>query len=67
MNDVAALEFTRQRAETIPAERRAELLAQPGFGDTFSDHMVTVRWDAELGWHDAKVCSSDRQPARRWR
>ena len=55
MNAVAALEFTRQRAETVPAERRAELLAQPGFGDTFSDHMVTVRWSAEQGWHDASV------------
>ena len=55
MNDVAALEFTRQRAQPIPAERRAELLALPGFGDTYSDHMVTVRWSAEAGWHDATV------------
>lgn len=55
MNDVAALEFTRQSAQPLQAERRAELLALPGFGDTFSDHMVTVRWSAELGWHDATV------------
>ena len=55
MNDVAALEFTRQHAQPTPAERRAELLATPGFGDAFSDHMVTVRWSAEAGWHDAKV------------
>ena len=55
MNDVAALEFTRQHAQPIPAERREELLATPGFGDAFSDHMVTVRWSAEVGWHDAKV------------
>ena len=55
MNDVAALEFTRQPAQPVPAERRAELLATPGFGDTFSDHMVTVQWSAEHGWHDAKV------------
>ena len=55
MNDVAALEFTRQHAQPIPAERREELLATPGFGDAFSDHMVTVRWPAEVGWHDAKV------------
>jgi branched-chain amino acid aminotransferase len=55
MNDVAALEFTRQHAQPIPAERRAEVLATPGFGDTFSDHMVTVRWSADVGWHDAKV------------
>jgi branched-chain amino acid aminotransferase len=55
MTDVAALEFAWQRAQPIPAERRAELLALPGFGDTYSDHMVTVRWSAELGWHDARV------------
>jgi branched-chain amino acid aminotransferase len=55
MNDVAALEFTRLHAQPIPADRREELLATPGFGDVFSDHMVTLRWSAEVGWHDAKV------------
>jgi branched-chain amino acid aminotransferase len=55
MNDVAALDFTWQRAQPIPAERRAELLAMPGFGDAYSDHMVTVRWSGEIGWHDARV------------
>ena len=54
-NDIAALEFTRQHAQPVPAERREELLATPGFGDVFSDHMVTVRWSAEVGWHDAQV------------
>jgi branched-chain amino acid aminotransferase len=55
MNDVAALEFTRQRAQAMSSERREELLATPGFGDIFSEHMVTIRWSAEEGWHDAKV------------
>ncbi len=55
MTDVAALEFAWERAAPIPAERRQELLALPGFGDTYSDHMVTVRWQAEQGWHDARV------------
>jgi len=55
MNDVAALEFTRQQAQPLPAERREEMLATPGFGDVFSDHMVTMRWSAEVGWHDAQV------------
>ena len=55
MADVAPLEFAWHRAQPIPAERRAELLALPGFGDTYSDHMVTVRWSAEQGWHDASV------------
>ncbi len=49
MNDVAALEFTRQHAQPIPAERREQLLAPPGFGDVYSDHMVTVRWSRRGG------------------
>lgn len=55
MTDVVPLAFEWQRAQSIPVERRAKLLALPGFGDVFSDHMVTVRWTAELGWHDARV------------
>ncbi|HET8969544.1 MAG TPA: branched-chain amino acid aminotransferase, partial [Candidatus Nanopelagicales bacterium] len=26
-----------------------------GFGKYFTDHMVTIRWSAEQGWHDASV------------
>jgi branched-chain amino acid aminotransferase len=55
MADSSPVEFVWQRAQPTPAERRAELLATPGFGDTFSDHMVTMRWNGEVGWHDAKV------------
>lgn len=36
-------------------EARAALMADPGFGRVFTDHMVTIRWSAEQGWHDAKV------------
>lgn len=38
-----------------PELRRAEIVADPGFGRYFTDHMVTVRWSAEQGWHDAAV------------
>jgi branched-chain amino acid aminotransferase len=55
LKDVAALEFTRQHAPPTPDDRREQLLATPGFGDVFTDHMVTVRWSAEVGWHDARV------------
>jgi len=34
---------------------RAKLLENPGFGKIFTDHMVTIRWNAEAGWHDAQV------------
>ncbi|MBQ6643662.1 MAG: branched-chain amino acid aminotransferase [Saccharopolyspora sp.] len=35
--------------------QRAEVLANPGFGKFFTDHMATVRYSAERGWHDAQV------------
>ena len=36
-------------------ERVAEVVARPGFGQYFTDHMVTVRWSKAQGWHDPKV------------
>jgi branched-chain amino acid aminotransferase len=42
-------------ASPVPAKRRAELLAQPGFGQVFTDHMVTAAWTAGQGWHDAQL------------
>ena len=36
-------------------ERRAAVLADPGFGTSFSDHMVTIEWSEDRGWHDATV------------
>ncbi|MGQ0845988.1 MAG: branched-chain amino acid aminotransferase [Sporichthyaceae bacterium] len=35
--------------------RRAEILADPGFGKYFTDHMVAVTWTAADGWHDAQL------------
>ena len=37
-----------------PAERAA-LMADPGFGRVHTDHMVTVRWTEDRGWHDARL------------
>ncbi|MGE4409644.1 MAG: branched-chain amino acid aminotransferase [Sphingobium sp.] len=34
---------------------RAEAMANPAFGRVFTDHMVTIRWTADKGWHDAQV------------
>ncbi|MGQ0631679.1 MAG: branched-chain amino acid aminotransferase [Sporichthyaceae bacterium] len=39
----------------VSEERRAEILAAPGFGKFFTDHMVTVTWTPERGWHDATL------------
>lgn len=41
------------------AEREA-ILANPGFGTYFTDHMVTIEWTPERGWHDALI--GPRQP-----
>ncbi len=34
---------------------RAALMADPGFGRVHTDHMVTIRWSLEAGWHDATL------------
>ncbi len=51
-----ATEFARL-PHPAPASvaRRAEILADPGFGKYFTDHMVTVTWTADGGWHDAQI------------
>jgi branched-chain amino acid aminotransferase len=36
-------------------ERLAEILANPGFGTHFTDHMFTVEWTPDEGWHDARI------------
>ncbi|MFE9256484.1 branched-chain amino acid aminotransferase [Streptomyces sp. NPDC006879] len=39
----------------VSDEERGAVLAAPGFGRTFTDHMVTVRWDEGLGWYDGRL------------
>ncbi len=39
----------------IEADQRAALLENPGFGRVFTDHMATIRYSEERGWHDAKI------------
>ncbi|MFB7938600.1 branched-chain amino acid aminotransferase [Streptomyces sp. NPDC004779] len=36
------------------ADREA-ILANPGFGRHFTDHMVTIRWTEGRGWHDGQL------------
>ncbi|MFM9378189.1 branched-chain amino acid aminotransferase [Gordonia sp. VNK21] len=50
------LEFVRtDHPQPVPENRRAEILQAPGFGNYFTDHMVTVDFDRERGWHAARV------------
>ncbi|WP_408863082.1 branched-chain amino acid aminotransferase [Acidisoma sp.] len=38
-----------------PEAVRAAAIAKPGFGRVFTDHMVTLRFNAERGWHDGRI------------
>ncbi|AUW59073.1 branched chain amino acid aminotransferase [Sphingobium sp. SCG-1] len=52
----ATLDFSIEPHSNLVADDvRASLLADPGFGRVFTDHMVTIRHSIDKGWHDAKV------------
>ena len=49
-------QFTRiPHPSAASAERVAEVLAAPGFGKYFTDHMVTIDYSRDGGWADARV------------
>jgi len=41
--------------DPVAPERLSEILAAPGFGQHFTDHMFMAEWTPERGWHDARV------------
>ncbi len=45
----------RATASPVPAAERARLMADPGFGTVFTDHMATIHWSEDRGWHDARL------------
>jgi branched-chain amino acid aminotransferase len=47
------IEFAVRPARPTPEAERKALLSDPGFGNVFTDNMITIRWSAEAGWHDA--------------
>ncbi|HEY1942022.1 MAG TPA: branched-chain amino acid aminotransferase [Roseiarcus sp.] len=50
------LSFSRHPSATpVAAEARADLLKNPGFGQVFTDHMVTIRWSEGHGWREPQV------------
>jgi branched-chain amino acid aminotransferase len=50
-----SLTFTHQPVTPTPAADRQAVLADPGFGVRFTDHMVRATWTPQAGWHDALV------------
>jgi branched-chain amino acid aminotransferase len=56
MTGTTPLSFDRHpNPSPAPAQRRAEILAAPGFGKHFTDHMVSAIWTPEAGWHDGAL------------
>ncbi len=46
---------TTLSTDLVNDARLAEILANPGFGLHFTDHMFTVEWTPANGWYDARV------------
>lgn len=50
------LEFTVERSANPASDAvRAAMVADPGFGRYYTDHMVSVSYTVDQGWHDARV------------
>src|SRR6188768_3359040 len=50
------LDITTTVSDTLRSEDEvAGILANPGFGIHFTDHMFTLEWTPDAGWHDARV------------
>ncbi len=59
--DLPPASQVQERFRLIPADDPAseeeleEALGDLDFGTVFGDHMATVEWDADRGWHDPQV------------
>src|SRR5487761_67475 len=52
----AVIDFEIRTSEhAVPDAERDEMLRSPGFGQLFTDRMLTVRWSADRGWQDARL------------
>ena len=50
------LQFLRSSNQNaLPDAEREAILADPGFGKHFTDHMVDICWSAKGGWHRPRV------------
>ncbi len=56
MSTVAGIRFkVTPTTSPVSAAERDRRLANPGFGRVFTDHMVSIKWEAERGWYDAEL------------
>lgn len=48
--------FAINRTETpLPVAERQKIVADPGFGKAFTDHMAVIRYTEGKGWHSAAI------------
>ena len=45
----------RPNPAPVPAMEREAVLANPGFGRVFTDHMAVIQYTEGRGWHDARI------------
>lgn len=55
MTDPAPPVDLRRTSTPVPDDERARLLADPGFGRVFTDHMARATWTADGGWSGLRV------------
>lgn len=54
MEQLPDFKITKNQSPASDAER-AKILENPAFGKKFTDHMVSIEWSEDEGWHDAQV------------
>lgn len=56
MSTVTGIQFKVSPSNRrVPAAERDQRLVNPGFGRVFTDHLVSITWNSERGWHDAEL------------
>ena len=57
---MSEIEFTiTPTANPTPDAERAKILEDPAFGQQFTDHMVSIDWTEDEGWHNAQVRANE--------
>lgn len=44
-----------ESSKRVPEAVRTAMLESPGFGQVFTDHMISLHWTAKRGWHDGRL------------
>jgi branched-chain amino acid aminotransferase len=56
MTSGTEIEFDVHASDSsLAAAERERILAAPGFGESFTDHMIKIEWSLGEGWHHARL------------